>query len=82
MKDGTTWPCTRVVIGPDMVEFLGPIMGRVIKPFLAEYTFWYDTRGTHPLIKYMGPMGKVNTGGVPTEIYETTSLTPDPGKAE
>jgi len=79
LKDGTTWPCCRVEIGPDMVEFLGPILGRIIRPFLATYTFWYDTRGTHPLIKYVGPRGKVNTGGAPTEIYETTSLTPYPG---
>ena len=82
LKDGTTWPCYRVEFGPDMVKLLGPILGRVIKPFIGDYTFWYDTRGTHPLIKYVGPMGKVNTGGVPTEVYETASISPHPEKAE
>ena len=83
MASLTGMPLIFAISTPHAAIWVRPdIMGRVISPFLAEYTFWYDARGTHPLIKYVGPMGKVNTGGVPTEIYETKSLTPHPGETK
>ncbi len=74
LHNGKSYTCRVVEIAPDMVGFLGPILGRLIRPFLATYNFWYETGGTHPTIRYVGPMGKVNTGGVPTEIYEMISI--------
>jgi len=80
--DGSTWPCYRVEFGPDMTKFLGRILGRIIQLFVPKYIFWYDTRGTHPLIRYIGPMGKVNAIGVPTEIYDTTKIKPHPAEEQ
>lgn len=82
LRDGTVWSCYRVDIRPDLVKLLGPILGRIISPFIGDYNFWYDTRGNHPLIKYQGPMGKVNTGRVPTEIYETSRTESRPAKTK
>jgi hypothetical protein len=78
LHNGRKYTCRVVEIRPDMVQFLGPVLGRLIRPFLATYTFWYETQGTHPTIRYTGPMGKINTGGVPTEIYEMISIKQKP----
>jgi len=82
LSDGSTWPCYRVEFRPDMTKFLGGILGRIIQLFVPKYTFWYDTRGTHPLIRYTGPMGKGGAMGVPTEIYDTTMIKPHPAEAQ
>lgn len=82
LSDGSTWPCYRVEFGPDMTKFLGWLIGRIVQLFVPNYIFWYDTRGTNPLIRYIGPMGKVNAIGVPTEIYDTTLIKPHPAEKQ
>ncbi|GEM_PF-1591413 len=72
--------CYRVEIRPFMTAFLGPFLGRLIQRFVPSYVFWFDINGTHPLLKYKGPLGKVNVIGVPDEVYDTVKLEPDPSR--
>ncbi len=62
-----------------MSAFLGPILGRLIQPLIPGYEFWFDVHGTHPIMRYKGPLGKVNIIGVPDEVYDIISIDPDPG---
>lgn len=72
--------CYKVEIAPNMSKFLGPILGRLVQPLIPKYRFWFDVNGTHPILRYIGPLGKVNIIGVPDEVYVIISLDPDPSK--
>jgi len=72
--------CHRVEIKPDMSALLGKFLGRIIQPLIPSYLFWLETRGTHPLLKYKGPLGKINIIGAPDEIYQTVKIDPDPAR--
>jgi predicted aldo/keto reductase-like oxidoreductase len=49
------------------------VVGKTLEVVVGNYTFWFDADGAHPLVKYGGPMGKGNTRGAPTIIYELVS---------
>ncbi len=70
LKEGGEVLCYKVEINPDLVPVMGPILGRAVSVFLGSYTFWYDVEAPHAMVKYTGPMGKVNSGSAPTEINE------------
>jgi hypothetical protein len=80
LRDGSEYKCFRVEIRPDPTEMLGPVLGRAINVFLGQYTLWFDVNGSHPMVQYMGPMGKVNSGSAPTAVYELASDKPRPGE--
>lgn len=62
--------CHRLDLSPDMVDFAGAFMGRVLKPLLANYVMWVEKNAPHRLVKYQGPFGLINLAGGPSEIYE------------
>ena len=68
----------RLEIVPDMTVFLGSIVGKLITAVLPRWKVWFDVHGTHPIVKYDGPLGKVNVFGVPDEIYELIKVSPEP----
>lgn len=70
LKDGSEYKCFRVEVFPDLIKVMGPVLGRAIGVFIGTYTFWYDVEAPHPMVKYTGPMGKVNSRGAPTEVNE------------
>lgn len=65
--------CYRIEIGPDLVDFVGPVVGRALKPFIASYIAWLDTKPPHRIVRYQGPFGMVNIAG-PSEIYELVKV--------
>jgi hypothetical protein len=66
--------CYRLDMTPDYVDFAGAIMGRVLKPLLADYVLWVDKKAPHQLVKYQGPFGLINIAGGPSEIYELAKI--------
>jgi len=64
--------CYRLEMEPDMVDFGGDVIGRVLKPFVPKYTFWLDKKAPHSLVKYRGPFGQINSAVAPTETFELT----------
>lgn len=65
--------CYRLEIGPDLVDFVGPVVGRALKPFIASYIAWLDAKPPHRIVRYQGPFGMVNIAG-PSEIYELVKV--------
>lgn len=65
--------CHRLEIGPDLVDFAGPVVGRLLKPVIAPYIAWLDTKPPHRIVRYQGPFGMVNVAG-PSEIYELSKI--------
>lgn len=60
---------------PNLEDFLGKA-GKVVQSLVPGYTFWLALRGTHPVVKYRGPLGEVNMVGAPIEIHELVKITP------
>jgi len=65
-----TIPCYRLEMEPDMRDFGGEILARVLKPFAPKYIFWMDRKAPHPMVKYQGPFGQINIAGAPIEMSE------------
>lgn len=80
LKDGREIKCYRVEVVPDLKKTMGFLLGMALELLIADYTFWFDVAGSHPLVKYEGPMGKGNTRGAPTIIYELVSEKPGAGE--
>ncbi len=73
-----TFQCHKVVMTPMVSEFYGKIIGRVVQRFFApKYSFWLDAGGSHPCVKYRGPLGAV-TAGLPKVIHELISYSQEP----
>lgn len=67
--------CYVLQMTPNLEDFLGK-PGRIIQAFVPKFTFWPAVKGTHPMIKYRGPLGEVNLGSAPIEIHVLTSISP------
>lgn len=67
--------CFCLQMTPNLEDFLGKA-GKVVQPLIPGYTFWLAVKGTHPVVKYRGPLGEVNMVGAPIEIHELTKITP------
>jgi len=80
LKDGRQVKCYRVDVAPDLGKTMGFILGNAMRAFVGTYTFWFDVNGSHPLVKYEGPMGKMNSRSAPTMIYELVSEKPGNGE--
>lgn len=65
--------CHRLEIGPDLPDFLGPVLGKLLKPFIAPYVAWLDVKPPHRIVRYQGPFGMVSIAG-PTETYELVKV--------
>lgn len=75
-----TFQCYKVVITPMIAEFFGKIIGRVVQRFFAlNYSFWLDTRGSHPCVKYRGPLG-ASSVRLPMVIHELISYSQEPSE--
>jgi hypothetical protein len=61
--------CYRLEAVPDLTDFAGAILGRLLKPVIASYIIWLEKNPPHKMVKYQGPFGMVNISG-PTETYE------------
>ncbi|UCD83451.1 MAG: hypothetical protein JSU92_09040 [Deltaproteobacteria bacterium] len=73
-----TFRCHQVVMTPMVSEFYGELIGKMVQRFFApQYTFWLDTQGSHPCVKYRGALGSA-TAGLPMVIYELISYTQEP----
>lgn len=73
-----TFQCYKVEMTPMIAEFFGEIIGKVVQRFFTpKYSFWLDTQGSHPCVKYRGPLGAV-TAGLPMVIYELVSYSQEP----
>ncbi len=73
-----TFRCYRVDMTPMIAEFFGELIGKVVQRFFTpKYSFWLDAQGTHPCVKYRGPLGAV-TAGLPMVIYELVSYSQEP----
>ena len=75
-----TFRCHKVVMIPMVSEFYGEVIGKMVQRFFApQYTFWLDTQGSHPCVKYHGPLGSA-TAGLPMVIYELISYSQEPSE--
>lgn len=69
--------CFVIQMTPNVEDFLGKA-GKLIQPLVPKFTFWTTVKGTHPVIKYRGPLGEVNLVGAPIEVHDLTSISPAP----
>ncbi len=75
-----TFQCHKVVMTPMIADFFGEFIGRVIRRFsTSKYTFWLDTQGSHPCVKYRGPLGTFAVG-LPIVINELISYSQEPSE--
>lgn len=75
-----TRQCYRVDLFPQFTFFIGSFLAKIIQPLMPQYSFWFEVNGTHPIVRYRGPLGKINSSGAPTEIYDLVRLDPDPSR--
>ncbi len=69
LDDGTGISCYRLEMFPDIEEYVGAV-GRLIQPIVPRYTWWLEQAGTHPQVRYRGPLGQVNMINAPVEVHE------------
>ena len=69
-----TFQCYRMEMDPDLVDFGGPLLGRVLKPVVAKYLLWLDKKPPYRIVKYQGPFGQINISSGPTETYELSKI--------
>ncbi len=69
-----TFQCYRLDIEPDLVDVVGPVLGRVIKPFVNKNPLWVEKKFPHRLVKYQGSFGMINISAAGTEIFELTKI--------
>lgn len=67
--------CYCLQMTPNLEDFLGK-PGKIIQPLVPKYTFWLATKGSHPMVKYRGPLGEVNLVSAPIEVHELTNISP------
>ena len=76
LSNGKQYKCYRIEMIPNFVDTFGALTDKLIRPIVPGYTFWLSAEGTHPLVKYSGPMGQVSPIGAPTETHEMVNYTP------
>lgn len=78
--DSKARQCYRVDLFPQFTSFIGSFFAKIIQPLVPQYSFWFEVNGTRPIVRYRGPLGKLNTSGAPTEVYDLVRVDPDPSK--
>ena len=69
LPDGREFPCFRLEMIPDLVEYVG-VMGKLIQPIVPRYTWWLSAEDSHSQVRYRGPLGQINVLNAPVEVHD------------
>jgi len=79
LSNGKKYKCYRIEMLPNIAEDFGVFADKLFRPLAPSYVFWLSAEGSHPLVKYSGPMGQVSFVNAPIETHEMVSYTAGEG---